>query len=215
MSKRILVTRPNYDLATIYLFHWSSPVIKLGRQKAFQVTDLSGSKANEADFTSRVVKTNPSFIFFNGHGSKTAITGQDKEVLVSIRRNLDLLKDRIVFARSCNAAERLGPKSISSGARAFIGYKEPFIFMFDPQMATRPLSDKTAALFLQPSNRVATTLLKGHPSLEANSRAKKAFRKNIRKLLTSETSKEDSSVLRFLFWDMKHQVCLGDPDSTL
>ena len=214
-SKGLLVTRPNHDYATNYLFYWSTFVINLARRKNFRVIDLSKNKANQSDFTSRVNKTNPSFIFFNGHGNETTIAGQNEEILISVKRNLNLLKNRIVFARSCSSAKKLGSKSISLGARAFIGYKEPFIFMSDPTMVTKPLSDTTAALFLKPSNLVASTLLKGHSASEADARAKKAFKKNIRKLLTSETQKEDSSALRFLFWDMKHQVCLGDADASL
>lgn len=215
MNKALLVTRPNHDSATNYLFHWAGLVIGLACRKAFRVIDLSGNKANKVDFTARVSKTNPIFIFFNGHGSKTKITGQNEETLVSIKENLNLLKNRIIFARTCDSAARLGPKSISSGTKAFVGYRQSFIFMSNPKKATRPLTDKTAALFLKPSNLVATTLLKGHTILEADTRAKKAFRKNIRKLLTSETKKEDTSALRFLFWDLRHQICLGDPDARL
>lgn len=215
MNRALLVTRPNYDATTTYLFHWSKLVIDFAKQKAFKIIDLVGDRANKVDFVRRIEKTNPSFIFLNGHGSEEAVTGQDGEVLVSTEENDRLLKDKIVYARSCSSAKKLGPKSIHSGTKAFIGYIEPFIFMHDPQAATRPLTDKTAALFLEPSNKVATTLLKGHSSSEADRRAKEAFRKNIRKLLTSESGKEDSSALRWLFWDMRHQVCLGDPSASL
>jgi len=210
MTKSLLITRPNYDLPTTYLFFWSKLVIKCAYQKDFRVVDLPNGKSNKTDFSGRVIKTNPSFIFFNGHGNKSAITGHDGEVLVSDKKNLSLLKDRVIFSRSCSSAMKLGPKSISSGAKAFIGYKEPFIFILEPEKSSHPLSDKTATLFLEPSNQVAISLLKGHSSLEANKRGKNAFVKNIRKLLTSESKKEDSATLRYLFWDMKHQVCLGD-----
>jgi len=215
MSKSLLITRPNNDPTTNYLFYWSTSVINLAHRKNFRVIDLSKNKANQSDFTSRVDKTNPSFVFFNGHGDETMILGQNEEILISVKRNLSLLKNRIVFARSCSSAKKLGIKSIFLGTKAFIGYKEPFIFMSDPLMITKPLSDATAALFLKPSNLVASTLLKGHSASEANARAKKAFKRNIIKLLTRETQKEDSSALRFLFWDMKHQVFLGDANASL
>lgn len=215
MSRPLLLTRPEYDLPTNYLSHWSEPVIKLAKQKGLRTIDLAGNKANKADFTGRVKKTDPSFIFLNGHGSETAVEGQDGEVLVSVGDNENLLRGRIVFARSCSSAKILGPRGISAGALAFIGYEEPFTFMIDLQVSTRPRSDKTAELFLGPSNQVATTLIKGHTSGEADKRAKQGFRRNIRKLLTSETTKEDSSALRFLLWNANHQVCLGDPDASL
>lgn len=215
MSRLLIITRPNHDQTTDYLYHWSRPVIKLARQKSFGVIDLAGSKATGANFTSRVRKTDPSFIFLNGHGDERSVMGQGNSVIIPLGDNEGLLKDRISFVRSCSSAKVLGPRSISAGARSFIGYDEPFVFVYETRASTRPLSDKTAALFLKPSNLVATTLIKGHTSSEADERAKKAFRKNIRELLTSETSKSDSSVLRYLVWDMNHQVCLGDPDASL
>ena len=215
MNKSILLTRPDYDLATKYLFYWTKPIIKLAKQKNFKVVDLDCDKANKIDFTGRIRKINPSFLFFNGHGSSTSIMGQDGEILVSVSGNIKTLRDKIIYSRSCSSAKKLGSKAVSLGAKTFIGYKEPFIFIHDSRKSSRPLVDKDAKLFLDPSNKVASTLLKGHTTLEADKRAKDAFKRNIRKLLTSETKKEDSSALRFLYWDMKHQVCLGGKNACL
>jgi len=215
MSRSLLLTRPNYDLPTTYLSHWSEPVIELANQKNLKTTDLAGTKANRSGFTGRVEKTNPSFIFFNGHGSETTVMGQDDEILVAAGDNEDLLRGKIVFARSCSSAKKLGPQAVSEGALTFIGYEEPFVFMIDLQTATKPRLDKTAQLFLGSSNQIATTLIKGHTSGEADQRAKQSFRRNIRKLLTSRVTKEDASAVRFLLWDMNHQVCLGDSSVAL
>ncbi len=215
MNQLLLLTRPNYDPATNYLFYWSVPVIELAKQKSLKTIDLSGKKANRADFTGRVEKLAPSFIFLNGHGGEAMVMGQDDEVLVSVGDNEDLLKGRIVFARSCSSAKELGPRSVSVGARAFIGYEEPFAFVTDPQTSARPRSDETAKLFLEPSNQVAATLIKGRTCGEAHERGKEGFRRGIRKLLTSKAIGEDTLSLRFLLWDMNHQVCLGDSDATI
>lgn len=215
MSKSLLLTRPDYDLATRYLFYWSKPIIELAKQKNFKTIDLTGNKANKLELNERVKKTNPCFLFFNGHGSSESIKGQDGKVLISIKKNTKLLKGKIIYSRSCSSAKRLGPKAVSLGAKAFIGYKEPFIFIHDIRKSSRPLIDKDAELFLGPSNKVASTLLKGHTVSIADMRAKKAFKRNIRKLRTSEATKEDSSALRFLYWDMKHQVCLGNKNACI
>lgn len=215
MNQLLLLTRPNYDPATNYLFHWSVPVIELAKQKGLKTIDLAGKKANRFDFTGRVEKLAPSFIFLNGHGGQAMVMGQDDEILVSAGDNEVLLKGKIVFARSCSSAKELGPRSVSVGARTFIGYEEPFVFVTDLQTSTRPRSDETAKLFLEPSNQVVTTLIKGHTCGEAHERAKQGFGRNIRKLLTSKTTEEDVSSLRFLLWDMNHQVCLGDPEATI
>jgi len=206
-SKSLLVTRPNYDLATTYLFHWSKLVIQLAKKKGFSVIDLSADKANSYDFASRLNKRNPLLVFLNGHGSDSSVLGQDGKVLVSVSKRILLLKGKIIYARSCSSAKTLGPKSIIQGAQAFIGYREPFIFMHEARFAD-PLADKTAALFLKPSNKVMISLLKGHSALEADRRSKKDYQRNIRKLLTSETRKKDAQTLRYLYWNMRHQVCL-------
>lgn len=78
-----------------------------------------------------------------------------------------------------------------------------------------PLADKTAELFLEPSNQVAISLLKGRTVGEAQQNSKKSFLRNIQKLLTSESTPEDSSALRYLLWDMQHQVCLGNQSAVL
>jgi len=208
MSQVLLVTRPNYDAATTYLFHWSKLVLQLAKKKGNQVVDLPASKANKADLLGRLQKINPKFIFLNGHGNDTTVFGQDDEALITTKDTMDSFKNMIIYSRSCSSGKRLGPYSVNKGVKAFIGYTQPFIFIYDPSLATRPLADKTAGLFLDPSNMVVTTLIKGHSPTQADKRSKDAFRKNIQKLLTSETSKENASAVRFLFWDMKHQVCL-------
>lgn len=80
---------------------------------------------------------------------------------------------------------------------------------------SRPLEDKTAALFLGPSNHIVISLLKGHPTGYANNKSKVLFRKNIEKLLIKGPSSDDYYAIRFLNWDIMHQVCLGDQDATL
>jgi hypothetical protein len=208
MNQVLSLTRPNHDEGTTYLFHWSKPVIKLALKKKNKIVDIAGKKANKANFIGRLTKIKPDFVFFNGHGSQTAILGQNNEPLLSTRDKLELSNKLIIYSRSCNCASRLGPHCLRRGAKAFIGYTQPFIFFYNPDLTTHPLTDKGAELFLEPSNRVITTLLKGHSPEEADKRAKQAFQKNIQKLSTSETPQEYSLVIRFLFWDMKHQVCL-------
>ena len=148
------------------------------------------------------------FVPHRGIREELMFFGQDNEALLTTKDKLKALKKLIIYSRSCDCASLLGPHCLNNGAKAFIGYKQPFIFIYNPSLSTHPLADSLAELFLNPSNIVATTLLKGHSPKEADKRSKKAFQKNIQKLLTSETPKEYSAAIRFLFWDMKHQVCL-------
>lgn len=71
MNRAFLVTRPNHDLTTNYLFYWSLLVIKKAKEKGFQVLDLKGRKANKKNFDSYIKRHKPVLVFFNGQGRKT------------------------------------------------------------------------------------------------------------------------------------------------
>lgn len=137
MSHVLLVTRPNYDEATTYLFHWCKPVIKMAINKGYKVVDIIGNKANKNDFESRVKKIKPNLIFFNGHGTETEIFGQDGETLINANEKMDILRNTIIYSRSCNSGKILGKNCIDKGITSFIGYTEPFIFAYTPSLSRR------------------------------------------------------------------------------
>lgn len=213
MRKLLLITRPQYEPTTHYLFHWNQKVIDFAKKRDIDIIDLQRERANRKEFTNIVVKRSPRLILFNGHGSGDSISGQDNEILVKIGENENLLKNKIIYALSCETAKLLGPESVSKGAVSYLGYDDVFIFYYSYDKIDRPLEDKRAALFLEPSNQVAISLLKGHTTGDAHQRSKKSFLKNIQKLLTSESA--ETYLVRFLIWDMRHQVCLGNQDASL
>lgn len=206
----MLITRPDHDLTTRYLFFWSEQIIAQAEKSKRKIIDLKGKRANKKEFVSVIKRQKSSFVVMNGHGDSESIRGYDDEVLIQAGDNEEVLAGMIVFARSCSSAKKLGPASIKSGTKSFIGYIDDFVFLFNERYLTRPLRDKTAAMFLEPSNQVAISLLKSHSVLEADQYSKKLYQKNIEKLMTSEASSEAKDFLPFLIWDMKHQVCLGD-----
>ncbi|MBI2050238.1 MAG: hypothetical protein HYT31_00350 [Parcubacteria group bacterium] len=210
MSIACLVTRPNHDIPTRYLSAWAGKVIKIINAKGFRLFDLHGEKANKKEFESRVKKLKPSFVFINGHGGPGHVTGQDDKILVRAGVNEDIFESRVVYALSCQSAVELGPKSVKSGTFSYIGYDADFIFWYDEHQISRPHQDTVAELFLEPSNQVAISLLKGNSSAQASRNSKKFFARNIHKLLSSESSPEETHYIRYLLWDLKHQVCLGD-----
>lgn len=206
----ILVTRPKDDLTTNYLFYWASLVIKEVMKRGDQVFDLKEKRANRKELCSVINKTKPKLLFLNGHGNQDAITGHGQEILIQSNDNEDITKSSIVYALSCSAASVLGGKCIQKGAKSFIGYQNDFIFLTEQSAITHPLDDQTAALFLQPSNLIVVSLVKGNTVINSYKRSQDEFKRNIRKLLTIESPQEDKSSIRFLLWDMEHQVCLGD-----
>jgi len=155
----------------------------------------------------------PLLIIFNGHGSDHCITGYEDKILIKAGNNESWLKLKIIYAISCRSAAKLGPKSIKAGALAYIGYNSDFIFCHDACRISRPLDDKIVRLFLEPSSQVAVSLIKGNAAKESSSRSKKFFIRNIQKLLSSEALPESNQYAKFLWWDIKHQVCLGKEEA--
>ena len=211
----ILVTIPSHDDTTRYLSAWSKPVIELAQKKKDQIVILKGKQVNLKEFKNATEKNQPSFIFFNGHGNETTVTGQDNQPLVDADKNIDVLKNKIIYALSCQSAKKLGPKSIKHGTKTYIGYNEDFIFMYDSHKKKCPEKDETAGCFLKASNQIAISLLEEKTTGQAYADSQNAFQKKIRDLLTSESKKEQSSMIRYLTWDMKHQVCLGGQDEKI
>jgi len=204
----VRVTRPKHDITTNYLYYWAGLVIKEAESKNIKIIDLKEKRANCKEFTNVVKKINPDLIFLNGHGDSNTVTGHNNQPLVENNRNESILDKKIIYALSCCSAKRLGVKCVKKGTQAYIGYNDDFIFMFEEDQTTHPTQDKTAKLFLKPSNLVVSTLIKNNSPKESYNRSQKAFKKNITSLLSSETPHGRKETLPYLLWDMKHQVCL-------
>lgn len=214
MSKKLLITRPEHDDTTHYLSNWSKEIITEAKSKGIDVLDLHKKRANKIEVTSMLSKQKPGLVIFNGHGGDNVVGGDQKEPLIIGGNNESLLKDKITYAISCKSAKKLGPKSINAGAKAYIGYDDDFIFIYNPNKITHPLKDDTAKLFLGPSNELTISLIKGNNVEESCKRSKQHFQENINKLLSSESTEQETSMARYLWWDMVHQVCHGNEKAT-
>jgi len=214
MDKTVLITRPEYDAPTLYLSKWSEKIIDEAKAKGIKVIDLHRDKANKKRVVGTLEKTNTKLVIFNGHGSDIAVYGQDNEAILETS-DAKAVKDKIIYARACRAAGVLGNNSIASGAISFLGYTEDFIFFRNRNDESQPLKDKTAEQFLEPSNYIAISLLKGHTTGEANNRSKNLFRKNIEKLIVAGPISSDYQTIRGILWDMRNQVCLGNQNALL
>ncbi|MFH1413189.1 MAG: hypothetical protein ABIG10_04190 [bacterium] len=212
--KVLLITRPDHDKATRYLSAWSDKIIQMAGVKDIPVFDLKRKKANKEDLTSFLKKKDPALVILNGHGNIDEVTGHNNKLLVKAGENEHILKGRIIYALSCSSALILGKKSISAGALSYIGYEKDFMLCNDSHKIARPLQDKVAKLFLEPSNQICKSLLKGNTCGKASENSKKIFAKNIRMLLSSDAPLGSSEYAKFLWWDMKAQVCLGDMEAT-
>lgn len=212
---RVLATRPEHDVTTHYISRWGESALAFARERGADVVDLRREKANRREFEGRMRKLDPELVFLNGHGSESSVCGHDDEPLVLAGDNHGLLHGRVTYALSCQAARNLGPSCAEAAGTAFIGYKDDFLFTASAGSAARPLDDGRSAPFFEASNLVVTSLLKGHAAGEASRRSKDAFRAHTRRLLSSSTDPDALLDAQCLWWDMTHQVCLGDEGATV
>lgn len=215
MSKSILITRPKYDPATFHLFDWSSIVIAEAVQKQFAIYDLSGQKAIRANLESYISKNKPGILFFNGHGNANCITGHQGNVLIQSKDNERLTKDAIVYARSCEVGLKLGLALISAGTKSFIGYRAKFVFVTSRVPVKNSLDDPVAKLFLEPSNGVPISLIKGNSTGDAHQKSKREMLRNLRFMLSSKATKDMRDAATYLSSNYKNQVLHGDPNAVV
>jgi len=215
MTEHLLVTRPEHDYTTRYLSAWVEKTFEMAKARGYSIIDLSRERANREEVESILNKRDPTLVIINGHGDDNSVSGHENKPLLIAGNNSSLLRGRITYAISCRSARGLGKEVGQYINTAYIGYREDFVLVYLEKYRTRPLEDKLAALFLDPSNLVTTTLLKGHRAKEAVSRAQQEFLRNIQKLLTSKVKSDESSVLRYLVWDMRNLVLCGDNDKQL
>lgn len=206
-SRAILVTRPNHDLGTNYLFYWSGLVIK--NPHGFKVLDLSKKKANKENFVSYINKHKPILVFLNGHGTQDTITGHDNEILIESGKNERLLAKKIVYARSCDAAKNLGLQCVLRGTISFIGYEEKFVLAYSHSCVTRPLQDRVAELFLEPSNLIPISLLKGNTVEKAYKKSQDSMLRNLHFMVSSKASSAQKDAAPYLWTNRKYQTVIG------
>lgn len=126
--------------------------------------------------------------------------------IIELRKNDSLLKDRIVYARSCWAASQLGLHSTKKSSGCFIGYDIPFMFLHDITRSTTPQKDKIAQPFFRTTNQIALGLLKGRSAKEVHETSKKAMLKEMKKALLNN----EQALLETLFNNHQGQAVYGN-----
>ena len=213
--EKCLITRPNHDKVTSYLFAYSKKIMEEIYPSKIQFLDLAEGDANTKNVESYLEKQNPKIVLFNGHGSSTQIFGFKEEVLIEKDKNEELLNEKIVYSLSCDSARTLGKSAIEKGAKAFIGYKNAFILGTEETRESTPLKDNIASSFLKPSNRLSISLLKGNSAKEASRKSKEEFKREMRKYTSTEAIPGTDKIFSALLWNMSNQVVLGNENSSL
>ncbi|MFH1365090.1 MAG: hypothetical protein ABIH28_00710 [archaeon] len=214
MKRGILMTAPRHDITTKYLAVFSVPIGEDCDKKGILCKTLKNESANKEGFVKIINKLDYNMIIFNGHGSEEAIAGHKNEIIIKAGENENLLKERIVYARSCEAASILGEKIVENSKGCFIGYTLPFEFYYDENWVANPIKDNTAKLFLESSNLVPLSLIKGNSSNESHERAKRQMLKNIKKILRTK-NKESFAIAESLWNNYLGQAILGNRETKL
>lgn len=205
MPQAVVITRPFYDPATSYLYKWGEKIVDLAKSLVGRIADLKENRASRKELESVVRKLQPEVIIIYGHGFSDRVFGQDGNVLIKVGENESILKNSNVFSLTCDSGKILGPASIVAGANGYIGYSEPFVFVTSHGYATRADQDPLAKLFLDPTNEIAASLIKGNTVRNANDKGINLFIKNYETVLLSNS--KDEYLARFLAWDIRNQVC--------
>ncbi|MDD4989710.1 MAG: hypothetical protein PHW31_00130 [Candidatus Pacebacteria bacterium] len=205
---KIILTRPQYEITTKYLSCWAGEIIILANKKGAEVLDLAKEKARKNELVGRIKKLRPDIVFLNGHGNDDCIAGHNDEVLIKFGDNHKILSGVITYGLSCNAGKKLGPAVVKEPQTSFIGYTDKFIFICDNDFIFKPLQDPKAKPFMDSSNQVMVSLIKGNSVKDASLRSKDKFKENYLKFLSNKSDPDSLQIAQCLWWDMRHQVCL-------
>lgn len=212
---KCLITRPNHDKVTSYLYSWSKEIIENKDILNIQFLDLKGPDVTKEKVESYLKKQSPRIVLFNGHGNFWSVCGFKDESIISAGNNEELLSGKIVYSLSCSSAAKLGEKAVENGCDAFVGYKNPFILCSDSNREATPLKDSIAASFLRPSNKLSISLLRGCAAKEASDKSKDEFKKEIAKYQASSAFEGADRIAAALVWNMVNQVVVGDSSAKI
>lgn len=213
MEKRLLLTRSRHDIANDYLFIYCDEILQDAENLGWKTDKVENEKNTKEEIESRISKTKPNFVFFNGHGSEASIHGHDNEKLVDIS-TVSILANKIVFARSCSALKKLGKQAVSVGCQAFVGYSGEFLIPRMHAYESRPKQDPLAKPVMEVSNLVGKLILKGDNIHTAVDNAQKKAGDLILKMLASDEPYH-AATFRALYQNYSTLSFEGDPEAKI
>jgi len=190
------------------LSSWMAKIIEhVKGVDGLEIVVLSGAEAAPKELLEAVSDMKPDFVAFNGHGDSRSLYGYDNVLLVSADDDLEPFSGKIIHALACDAGAELGPELVRIGAKAFIGYIEPFQFYIE-----------AANLFLEPAYEVVKSICSGDSVLTAYGKSQEMYKKNLAVVMATATSSQNGDALLLaasLFKDLNAQVLLGDVNAAI
>ena len=209
----VLFVRPCHDDVTAYLFFYSKELVNLSLSKGFPTLNREKADASKEIIISTLSKKDPAFIMFNGHGSPDSICGHNDEVIIQEGDNHFLLKNKIVYSLSCSSAAGIGME-VSDEKSTFIGYLHDFGLGMDTRCQASIHRDERAKMFLEPSNLLVQSLLKGNSAQEAVEKAKELMKRNL-SLLRTDSAPDAKDYIPYLFNNYIALTVLGKGEACL
>lgn len=211
---KILITKSEHDLETFYLSKWIEKVKAFAENRNIRSICLERYEANRENAENMLKNISFNLVIFNGHGTDEEICGHNNETLIKSGENDFLLKSKIIYSIACESAKKLGVEAVKNGAVAFIGYDQDFIIYTNTNMAAKPLEDEFVKSFLESSNKIGVSLIKGLTTKEAFEESQKSFERWILYYLKNDLI-ESPFILPALIWDMSCQSLIGNESARL
>ncbi len=139
-----------------------------------------------------------------GHGSETSFCGQNESVILEIGKyNPREVRGKVIKLISCQTGVSLGPDLIKNGARAFLGYKDDYVWVMDADLASTPWADEMAGTCLMPVVDGLNALLDGKT-------AEESFDVELQGYLKNAAAEEDELIKSCLEFNHDNAILLGD-----
>lgn len=228
MGKILFVTQPQHDTMTSYLMEYSKEYADFAHKKGFEVIAFSEERCSRKQVESLISGKNPQLVILNGHGSPEAICGRrssgnksikcltiednlEDEIIIDMK-NKDILKSKITYSLACASAKNIGRCVAELDQKtAFIGYEDDLIILTNTWHECKPREDDVARAFLEPSNQLVISLLKGHDVETACKKSQECFQKWLDYFQSDKIDIRTSQSIAWILYDnMKCQIFHGN-----
>lgn len=131
IAATILAIDSNFDSVTQATFHYrEANVYPYFQSKGLEIAPFLGPLARRYYVAPEAKKAAIRYITGAGHGSYDLFTGDYCEAVFRVGNyHADEVRGKIIHLLACQSARDLGPDFVTSGAVAFFGYGEDFIFL--------------------------------------------------------------------------------------
>jgi len=203
----VLFFRPNFELATQYLFAWFGLGIDEAERLGYRVIDLPGEAATLDNLLDALQNYTFSSIILGGHGNPNTFTGQDYEEILKACQNDEVCSGNIALLLSCFTGQELGPSMVKKNTVAFIGWQSDFRFMIDTGYPI--LDDPLAEPFKEIAVESMARLLRGQTIRNIWDGTIAKCDEWINRV-SARPEFEWSQVIDFIEHDRNGMICLGE-----